>query len=410
MQYLFTSIYQVKDTTMNIARVFGYSFLAFCFLSLVGIPASNGEESVRVQALEMEVKNLKATVDRLSKPTEQSDFDIPRLQLRGFGFVQHDFESRDVKNGSGSVTSTNNTNNFTNGGIDLFITSKIARKFNFLSETLMDYDRKGNTFVEVERALVRYEYADWLNVTMGRGHTSFGYWNQRFHHANWLATTTDRPILYRFEDQGGILPLHYAGLEFSGNLNLGIGELTYSGNVANGRGRIFNEVQMVKDDNASKQVNFMFTLEPSAIKGFGFGANILHDVIPGDPNVVGRGHEIEEVIGGVHAFYLDDKIELIAEYQMIQHDSDVSKFHSGGYLQSAYTFRKLKPYYRFDFLDIKAGDLFFAGVAGVEDTRQHTVGIRFDVFPFASLKVEFRRADADTFRSTATAAQMSFAF
>lgn len=395
---------------MKIARAFGFSLLLFCCSLAGSVPVSMAEDGERTLALEKEVKSLKGTVDRLSKPPEQSDFDPPKLQIRGFGHVQHDFENRDAKNGSGTVTSTSNANNFTNGGVDLFITSQIAKRLSFLSETLFDFNDAGNTVVDAERVLVKYEHADWLNVSMGRGHTALGYWNQRFHHGIWLATTADRPIIYRFEDNGGILPVHFEGIELSGNLNFDSGGLIYTGNVANGRGKITNEVQMIKDDNASKQVSFMFTLEPSAVKGLGFGANILHDVIPANPSVVGRGREIEEVIGGVHAFYLDDRIELIAEYQMIQHDSDVNKFHSGGYAQSAYTFGKIKPYYRFDFLDIKAGDPFFAGIAGVEDTRQHTVGVRFELFPYAALKVEFRHADADTFRSNATTAQMSFAF
>ncbi|MBI5427472.1 MAG: hypothetical protein HZA02_04240 [Nitrospinae bacterium] len=396
---------------MKIARGFGFGLLLLNLLLAGSVTASAGEESERaLAALEKEVKSLKGTVDRLSRPSEQTDFDPPKLQLRGFGHLQYDFDNRGTKDSSGNIATDRNANNFTNGGIDLFVTSQIARKLNFLSEIVFDFNDAGGTVPDVERVLVKYEYTDWLNVSMGRGHTALGFWNQRYHHGIWLATTALRPIIYRFEDEGGILPVHFEGIEFSGNLNTGIGNLTYMSNVANGRGRITDEVQMIKDDNTSKQVSFMFALEPNAVKGLGFGANILHDVIPNNANVAGRDREIEEVIGGVHAYYLDDHFELIGELQTIQHDSDVRKFHSGGYAQLAYAFDKIKPYYRFDFLDIKTGDVFFAGIAGVEDTKQHTFGVRYELFPYAALKVEFRRADATTFRSNAATAQISFAF
>ena len=47
-----------------------------------------------------------------------------------------------------------------------------------------------------------------FNVSIGRGHTAMGYWNQTFHHGKWFQTTTDRPAIYRFEDDIGILPVH----------------------------------------------------------------------------------------------------------------------------------------------------------------------------------------------------------
>jgi hypothetical protein len=46
------------------------------------------------------------------------------------------------------------------------------------------------------------------NVVVGRFHSAIGYSNTAYHHGTWLQTTTGRPLLFQFEDQGGILPIH----------------------------------------------------------------------------------------------------------------------------------------------------------------------------------------------------------
>lgn len=155
----------------------------------------------------------------------------------------------------------------------------------------------------------------------------------------------------------------------------------------------------------------MFTLEPKVLGGFGFGANILYDVIPSNPGVAGRTNEIDETIGGAHAFYIDEHIESIAEVQLINHHSGADGFHKGGYVQFAYKlFKNIKPYYRFDFLRTESGDAFFRGLAGVENTDSHSLGIRYDWMPFAAIKLEYRHADSTANNSNAGTAQISFAF
>jgi hypothetical protein len=352
-----------------------------------------------------EIKDLKKSYRQLRKKLKKkkrTGFELPELQIRGFGHVQYDVKESHVGN------LNRFTNNFKNGGVDLFITSQISRRLSFLNETLFEFGNNGANVLDVERVMLKYAYADWLNIGAGRGHTALGYWNQRFHHGTWLYTTVDRPEMYAFEDDGGILPVHFVGLEFSGYIPLSLGDLNFIANVANGRGRITDEVQLTEDDNNSKMISLMVTFEPSSLPGLGFGGNIVNDLIPRDV-ANARPDDIEELILGTQIFYNDDQIEWIGELQFIQHDGTNTTKHTGGYMQFAYSFGKIKPYYRYDFLSINASDSFFND-AGAENTSLNTIGVRYDWLPYSAFKLEFRNSDKDSIVSNEGTLQASFAF
>jgi len=392
---------KIAKASSLIVRTFStVCFLSIYFLFAIGVCWAG--EDAKSLSLENEIRQLKDRVNLLESLPEPNDYDLPKLTIRGFGHAQYDAESGEFNKGS--------ANNFTLGGVDLFITSRIARNLFFLNETVFEFDKAGANRLDVERVLLKYEFANWLKISGGRGHTALGYWNQRYHHGVWLQTTVNRPILYRFEDQGGILPVHFVGVEVAGLLKFNAGQITYIANVANGRGKITDEVQLIKDDNNNKMFNGMFTFEPAFLDGVGFGANILFDKIPTNPGVAGRGSEIDEVIGGVHFFWVDDPVEFIVEASIIHHNSNVEKNHVGGYAQLAYQIGDFKPYYRFDYLEIDEGDPFFAGLVGVEDIKGHTFGVRYEWFPFAAIKGEFRMKDAVGEEAYAGTLQFSFAF
>lgn len=350
------------------------------------------------------VENKTELKERKSRP--HSDFDAPSLSLRGFGDFQYDYVDQSFKD-----FPDKDTNHFTNGDVGFLIYSQISQKLSFFSETQFEFKSGGETDFDVERVLLKYEHADWLNISIGRDHTPLGYWNQHYHHASWSHTTVERPVIYRFEGDDGILPVHYVGLGLFGKVGFNFGNIDYSLMIGNGRGKDTRSVQIVEDLNDDKQVAFKFTIEPTALEGFGIGANILYDVIPNDPDVVGRENEIDEVIAGAHLYYTRDPYELIAEYQYIRHDDlRTTKSHHGGYLQLAYIINKFKPYYRLDVLDITSDDAYFAGLRNVEDGIQHTLGVRYEWFPFAALKLEYRRMDSDTVDSNAFSSQVSFMY
>jgi hypothetical protein len=399
---------------------------AFGALLLLLPPAlARADDTARIEALEREVSDLKALVEDLqaersaAPPPTHGMMDhgpapgaaasagwSPTLDLRGFGHMQYDIDTQPAAGESG-------TNHFTDGAMDLLITSEVAPKVGFLAETLFEFESGGETVIDVERLLLKYDYSDALELGLGRGHTALGYWNHRYHHGTWLYTSTDRPLLFRFEDDGGILPVHFVGLELGGNLETAPGLFSYVFNVANGRGQITDEVQLVEDQNDSKMLAGMLRFAPDAVPGLAFGVNALLDEIPPQPGNPARADSIGEIIAGFHVVYTESPFEILLESQYIHHQDGTSHraYDSwGGYFQAGYRVGRLTPYYRFDWLGIAEGDPFYAGVPGVEDSTQHVLGVRFDWRTFVALKLEYRRLLARSFDSNAFTAQVSFAF
>jgi hypothetical protein len=148
---------------------------------------------------------------------ERMDVSKTLLRVRGFGDVTFHGDNYHPAGLPGDKTA------FTLGQLNLFVTSDISDKFKFLGEIVFEAGPDNiygvtrgtaNTFgVDVERYLLTYSRNEYFNLSAGRYHTAIGYYNTAFHHSTWLQTTTGRPLLFAFEDQGGILPIHNVGVE-----------------------------------------------------------------------------------------------------------------------------------------------------------------------------------------------------
>jgi hypothetical protein len=363
--------------------------------------------------LQMEVYKLKKSYKKLNKRMKKkarTDYDIPKLQLRGFGSMQ--FDLKDTQ----TATTGDTTNGFSVGFLDLYITSQISKKMSFINETLWQFTGGGQSQLSVKRVLLKYEFEDWFALSAGRGHTALGYWNERYFHAIWLLTTVDRPLIFKFGGNGGVLPLHYLGLEASGDIQTSFGQFHYLFDVSNGRGKTPGDVQELGDANDSKMYAFQFTFEPSAIDGFGFGANVLTDTIPTNL-AAGRAQEIDETIAGAHLFYTADPFEFVTEWQVINHNGITTQTHNGGYVQFGFQLGdfvsfvdNIMPYYRYDWLRLDASDPFYATLSGIQDTDQHILGARYDIVPYAALKVEYSNLKRGVTKINSLVAQLSFAF
>lgn len=408
---------------LSIAVLFVAPFLA--------APLAGADESERVEQLEAEVRSLKGQVADLMRLVDDlveerhgagavaaaqgyhslsEGPQLPSLSIGGFADVNYQVESfrpdgpdnDDVKNA------------FSLGDLDIFLTSQLSDRVSFLAEILFEFEEQGVNVIDVERLLLKYEYADWLNAVVGRGHTPVGYYNTHFHHGAWLRTTVERPLLFEFEDEGGILPLHFVGLELTGRtLDTEFATIGYNALVSNGRGRTLEAIQLSGDINDNKLWGFRLDVQPSGLEGLNLGASVIGDTIPSDPTVPGREGSIDELIAGGYLVYLEDPIELLVEGQMIRHHDDElhrTFYSSGGYAQLAYRYRKLKPYYRFDLLRINGNDPFYAERPQIQDTSQHTFGLRWDWATFAALKLEYRHRLSKDFDSDLGVGQVSFTF
>jgi hypothetical protein len=147
-------------------------------------------------------------------------------QIKGFN---------DVQVGREKYTDSTAQHGFASGQFDLFITSRINDNTTFLAEVVFEWD--GTTWVlDVERVVARYSFNNYFNLSAGKVHTSFGYWNNAYHHGALIQPTIQRPNIVRFEDEGGFLPVHQVGLQLDGSFESRL-NISYNLMLSNGQAK-----------------------------------------------------------------------------------------------------------------------------------------------------------------------------
>jgi hypothetical protein len=329
-----------------------------------------------------------------------------RMILRGFSDIT--FEDKDIHS---KRRSDGNESFFALGHYNLFITSRLGDRVSFIGETAVEVPEGSTEMkIDIERLLVRYSIADFLNVSVGKYHTPLGYWNTAYAHGRWLHTTIFRPDLFRWEDDGGVLPTHQVGVKLDGRLPIGPFDVGYELGVSNGRGNTPDLVQDTRDMNDQKSISLSLDFKHYRIPGLTFGVSFYHDDIP-ESETSPVHVDMDEFIYGAHLTYLKGNYEFLAEVLNIHHDNDGSSgdFDTiGYYLQMARRWGKFKPYYRLDGIDFDKEDPFFSSINN--NILKHSLGLRYEVADFNALKFEFSFADTSEGDVAAIALQTAFSF
>jgi hypothetical protein len=293
---------------------------------------------------------------------------------------------------------------FTLGQLNLFVTSDISDKFKFLSEIVFEagpdniYGQTrgtANSFgVDVERYLLTYSYNDFFSLSAGRYHTAIGYYNTAYHHSTWLQTTTGRPLLFAFEDQGGILPIHNIGVEARGRIPSGSLGLHYVAEVGNGResrNPIEDEpVQNIVVDKNHKAFNLAVFARPTKVPGLQVGFSVYKDLlVPFGRPTVG------ETILAAHAIYSTTNFEWLNEALVVRHAPTGLEhvFETPGfYSQISRRFGSYRPYFRYQYVNVSPNEPIFPDVglragpsAGVRYDASESVALKFQ-YDFTSLR------------------------
>ena len=318
---------------------------------------------------------------------ERMDMSKTLLRIRGFGDIS--FHGTDQRG---------STNTFSLGQLNLFVTSDISEKFKFLSEIVFEsgpdnfYNVPGgkrNEFgVDVERYLLQYSYNDYFNLAAGRYHTAIGFYNTAYHHSTWFQTTTGRPLLFQFEDSGGILPIHNVGLSASGRIPSGPLGLHYVAEIGNGRqsrSPLTEEpVQNEVDENNYKAFNLALFARPEAIRGLQVGFSGYHDRL--QPFGLPR---VDETILAAHAVYMAPKFEWLNEVVLVRHSPDGSSqtFNTPAfYTQIAKRFGSYQPYFRYQYINASDREPIFPDVGRIEGP---SFGLRYDASESVALKAQY---------------------
>ena len=370
----------------------------------------------RFEALEREVRALRREVRDLKEqgpgviPTLGGDGETPTLQIGGFGHMSYNV-LRDDPDGAGS----DNSNQFTVGGIDLFITSQISERLSFLSETQWEYhsdsDDGSDSQIEIHRLILKYEFSDQFNIYAGRFHTLLGYWNETFHHGEFLQVNIGRPAVLGFRN---VVPIHTVGVGLRGGFDTECVGVQCGLEVGNGRGPTQEITQNESDDNDSKRVNFSLRFTSFAIDELYFGGGFLIDEIPRNTNAAKAPvhGSMDEEVGSAYLAYVAHPWEVMVEYYVVHH-SDPSSQSLGYFAQCGYQFGDFTPYARYDDLRLRDSDPYWRNADNLTDIH---VGVRWDMDVWTALKLEVFKTKFDGAGSnpdrdvTGVAVQWSFAF
>jgi hypothetical protein len=354
--------------------------------------ASDGE--FRAAALQDAV-GKKSSSSSTDQEQSQSDnammdrMDLSRtlLQIRGFGDISVHGD-----------TQKGDTTSFSLGQLDLFVTSDVSDRFKFLSEIVFEAGPTNiygnvvgepNSFgVDIERYLLQYSHNDYFNISAGRVHTAIGYYNTAYHHSTWLQTTTGRPFLFAFEDEGGILPIHTVGASVSGQIPTGQLGLHYVAEVGNGRASrtplTEEPVQNEIDDQNHKAFNLALFARPEAVRGLQTGFSFYRDVLsPLNQPKIG------ESILAAHVILVRPRYEWLNEALLDRHavEGTPAVYNTPGfYSQVSRQFGSYRPYLRYQYVNAPNAEPVFPDV---QLRHGPSAGVRFDASESVALKFQY---------------------
>jgi hypothetical protein len=264
------------------------------------------------------------------------------------------------------------------------VSASLGPKVSFFGET--SFTARPTAFiVEVERAIIRYDFNDHLKISAGRYHTPINYWNTAFHHGLWLQTTIARPEMIQAANL--FQPVHFVGVLAEGKISSATAGLGYDLGYGNGRGSTLNRAGDAGDVNHDRAWLAKLYSRPSALYGVEFGGAVYHDVLAVGNNT----SAYSELISSAYVATTLERPEVIAEFAHTRHEdrATLHDFNSHAfYVQLAYRLAeqpRWKPYGRFEKMSVPDDPILGA----LTDTLS-TAGVRFELTDMAALKAEYR--------------------
>lgn len=297
------------------------------------------------------------------------------------------------------------TNAFALGSLDFYALQEIDDKTRAFFELVFE-DHGNQNVVDLERLWIRRSLNDNLNVSAGRFHTPLGYWNRNYHHGALLYDTATRPVFLDFEDgAGSILPLHFVGILFDGEVRVANGTLGYelqfgngpSYNTSAGYGKGEIEVNNISDPNRSKspgaRITYSFNNIPLTFGLAAMSNNIAESGLSGNVSGIISGQTlVQQFISVADLEFKGDKVDVLAEYYSLKNDD---KFGSTGshtgkayYIQLGYQITaSLKPVYRYESVSFDDNDIYFLILNRRQENR-HVLALRYDLSESNVLKFQ----------------------
>lgn len=314
------------------------------------------------------------TMDELTVPTT-----FLRFGINFFGDTSLTFTTPDRPHSAFAV-----------GTLGLRMTGELSPSLDALAELAFETTRQG-PLADVEQVALRWRSGPGF-LEVGRVHTNFGYWNTAYHHGLWLQTPIERPRALRFEDDGGLVPVHWVGAHYT--LKPGAGAFAVTLGIGNGRGDIVDDIRVSDDTNEAKALLVKARYKTATFEA---GVGAIYDVIaPADSMVrpVLPRVRLQEIIGNAYVVLRTDGPFAIGEGYVFRHQSSSDSwmtFAAYGLVGYAVA-EKLMLYAAADLIRGATDDPFFRPdplTPGL-DVTEGLVGARCDVSTWSALKLELR--------------------
>jgi hypothetical protein len=305
---------------------------------------------------------------------------------------------------------------FQAGEFDLFMTSKLSDHLSFLAEVVLGPDDTNEFGVDIERYQLTYRVNRYFSASAGRFHTSIGYYNTAYHHGNWFSTAEGRPIMYLFEDSGGVLPVHMVGLSLSGEVpgteKLDLHWVAEIGNGLSSNPFAAESVQNFYSDRNYKATNLAWYIKPQLLPGWQIGGSWYHDGI--NPTQAQNPLSIPEIrqnIESGYVVYFSSNWEFLTEGVLLSNHvmGTPEPFRSPmAYTQIARAFGIYKPYFRYQYVRDNVND----PINLLKGTYYGpSVGLRIDFATYAAFKLQFNHLyQSSQLAGNGLNAQIAFAF
>jgi len=286
------------------------------------------------------------------------------------------------------------------GSFSFLFLAELGKGFKAPAEPAIEFSEDNTPGIDLERMHLRYT-TNGFWVEAGRSHVDLGYWNVAYHHGKWLQPTIDRPRIVRFEDDSGLLPIHWVGVQVGYTLPISSQmSLTTSASVGNGRGAVVDDVQSGVDKRPEKQGYGKMELKGLGHRDLRIGVSGVYGHISSQDATVRPAlpdTALTETIGNAYIAFPSDPVFAVAEAYTISHGGPTRSWETyAAFVVLGYSIPPVMPYVKLERIVMTNGlDPFFVpdptkGVPPSLDVYEGTLGARIDVSTWSAVKVEYR--------------------
>jgi hypothetical protein len=279
------------------------------------------------------------------------------------------------------------------------IYSYLKDDFRFLGEYILSTEES-----ELERFQLGWQADEDTVGWIGRFHSPSRYWNSAYHHGQYLQTSITRPLIEKFEDEGGILPSHVSGLMLETTHKLQ-GSAGFQAIFSFGATSVIGDHELVPFDlldasskhRAAVDIRLAYLPDQLGENQYGLILNWSNLVVDGSEIAEQQG--LQRVEQGIIGAYVDKRrqewrilasLAYVANHMIKQVDNQNDSFFMA-YFQAEY---ELNPDWKiFGRVEDTAGvdnSEYFELFPNVVTERQ-MLGLRFDFYKNHALTVELSK-------------------